>query len=177
MENIAYIGLGSNLGDRSHYLFSAIKSIQEHHEIDIMSFSSIYETVPVGYEDDTQDNYLNMVIKVCTELSAVDLLRVLQKVELDFGRERKIRWGPRTLDLDILLYNHENIESEHLIIPHPRMTQRAFVMLPLIEVAKDIQIPLVEMPLSELIDELQDREGVREWKQKNGEDVFGLFES
>ncbi|MCH1626910.1 2-amino-4-hydroxy-6-hydroxymethyldihydropteridine diphosphokinase [Fredinandcohnia quinoae] len=177
MENIAYIGIGSNLGDRSHYLFSAIKSIQEHQEIEIASFSSIYETVPIGYEDDTQDHYLNMVIKVKTNLSAVDLLRVLQRIELDFGRERKIRWGPRTLDLDILLYNHENIVTEDLIIPHPRMTQRAFVMLPLIEVDKEIKIPLVEIPLSVLLDELQDREGVREWKRKSGEDVFELFES
>ncbi|MEH7380085.1 2-amino-4-hydroxy-6-hydroxymethyldihydropteridine diphosphokinase [Bacillus sp. JJ1533] len=174
MDNTAYIALGTNLGKREQYLCSALKAIQDNN-IAISDFSSIYETDPVGYQD--QDLFLNMVIKVRTHLSPIDLLQVLQKIELESGRERKIRWGPRTLDLDILLYNHEYIETERLIVPHPRMTERAFVLVPLFEIDQNLHIPAVTKPLSLLLEELQDREGVRIWKRRSGEDVFVLFES
>ncbi|MEH7236362.1 2-amino-4-hydroxy-6-hydroxymethyldihydropteridine diphosphokinase [Bacillus sp. JJ1562] len=174
MNNTAYIALGTNIGKREIYIRSALKAIQDQ-DIMINDFSSIYETDPVGYED--QDLFLNMVIKVNTDLSPIDLLQVLQKIELESGRERKIRWGPRTLDLDILLYDHENIETERLIVPHPRMTERAFVLVPLAEIDQNLQIPAVTKPISLLLDELQDREGVRIWKRRSGEDVFVLFES
>lgn len=175
MDSVVYIALGSNMGDRELHLYSAVKEISSHEEVMLETFSSIYETDPVGFED--QDKFLNMVVKVKTKLGPSELLRFLQEVELMYGRERKIKWGPRTLDLDILLYNQENIETERLIIPHPRMTQRAFVLLPLIEIDKNIQIPSIETPVNTLINELQDREGVRVWKRKSGEDVFELFES
>ncbi|WP_010285437.1 2-amino-4-hydroxy-6-hydroxymethyldihydropteridine diphosphokinase [Bacillus timonensis] len=174
MNNTAYIALGTNLGNREHYLCSALKAIQDE-KVLITDFSSIYETDPVGYED--QNQFLNMVIKVKTNLSPVDLLQVLQTIELQSGRERKIRWGPRTLDLDILLYNHENIETDRLIVPHPRMTERAFVLVPLAEIDQGLEIPTVPKPVSLLLDELQDREGVRLWKRRSGEDVFVLFEN
>ncbi|WP_453992496.1 2-amino-4-hydroxy-6-hydroxymethyldihydropteridine diphosphokinase [Bacillus nitroreducens] len=172
MPNTAFISLGTNIGEREYYLRTGIQAIQDLGII-ISDFSSIYETDPVGYVD--QDPFLNMVIKVRTNLSPLDLLQVLQKIELDSGRERKIRWGPRTLDLDILLYNNENTETERLIIPHPRMTERAFVLVPLAEIDEDIHIPAVSKPISLLLDELQDREGVRIWKRRSGEDVFALF--
>jgi 2-amino-4-hydroxy-6-hydroxymethyldihydropteridine diphosphokinase len=94
------------------------------------------------------------------------------KVELELGRKREIVWGPRTIDLDILLYNQENIKSEKLIIPHPRMLERNFVMMPLSEIIPDIIIPNIEKPLNAWIKELANKEGVRIWKRKNGEDVF-----
>jgi 2-amino-4-hydroxy-6-hydroxymethyldihydropteridine diphosphokinase len=175
MLNQAFIALGTNIEDRQYYLRSALTALQAHENIEIEVFSSIYETDPVGYEE--QAMFLNMVIKINTDLAPFELLEVLQNIELKYGRERKIRWGPRTLDLDILLYNHENIETERLIIPHPRMTQRAFVLLPLYELDQNIQIPLNKKPISTLIDELQDREGVRVWKRRSGEDVFELFEN
>nr|WP_309101596.1 2-amino-4-hydroxy-6-hydroxymethyldihydropteridine diphosphokinase [Fredinandcohnia onubensis] len=174
MNNTAYIALGTNIGTRESYLHSALQAIQGN-DIDIIGFSSIYETDPVGYED--QDRFLNMVIKVNTNLQPMDLLEVLQSIERESGRERKIRWGPRTLDLDILLFNQENIETERLIVPHPRMTERAFVLVPLAEIDQDVEIPAVTKPISLLLDELQDREGVRIWKRRNGEDVFVLFEN
>ncbi|RFB10927.1 2-amino-4-hydroxy-6-hydroxymethyldihydropteridine diphosphokinase [Bacillus sp. HNG] len=174
MNNTAYIALGTNIGEREEYLRFALKGIQER-GIVIIDFSSIFETDPVGYED--QDLFLNMVIKVSTDLSPFELLQVLQEIELESGRERKIRWGPRTLDLDILLYNHESVETERLIIPHPRMTERAFVLVPLVEIDQNLQIPAVTKPISLLLDELQDREGVRIWKRRSGEDVFVLFEN
>jgi 2-amino-4-hydroxy-6-hydroxymethyldihydropteridine diphosphokinase len=175
MENYAYIALGSNIGNRLYYLREAVKALDNHEQISVIATSSIYETEPVGYIN--QDKFLNMVIQITTSLSPFALLEVTQKIEQKFGRKREIRWGPRTLDLDILLYNHENIETEQLIIPHPRMTERAFVMIPLLELNHNIHIPNVSQCLKDLIDRLPDKEGVRIWKQKNGEDVFALFES
>jgi 2-amino-4-hydroxy-6-hydroxymethyldihydropteridine diphosphokinase len=175
MENYAYIALGSNIGDRLYYLREAVKMLDRHEQISVAAASSIYETEPVGYVN--QDKFLNMVIKIYTTLSPFALLDVTQNIEQKLGRKREIRWGPRTLDLDILLYNHENIETEQLIIPHPRMTERAFVMIPLLELNHDIHFPNIAQRLVCLIDRLPDKEGVRVWKQKNGEDVFALFES
>lgn len=173
--NIAQLALGSNLGDRERYLKDAILSLRGHSSIEVEKISSIYETDPIGYED--QDVFLNMVLSVRTDLSAVQLLREMQQIEKKLGRVRDIKWGPRTLDLDILLFNHENIETEQLIIPHPRMLERSFVLIPLHEIEPDICIPNSKQPLSVIIDQLTDKKGVRIWKQKNGEDVFALFES
>ena len=175
MENIAYIALGSNLGDRAYYLRSAVAALHRHKGIFVTSGSSIYETDPVGYVN--QDKFLNMVIEVATALSPFALFDVTQQIEQEFGRKRDTRWGPRTLDLDILLYNHENIETERLVIPHPRMAERAFVLIPLLEINSHLTIPNVSEPLADIIDRLPDKKGVRVWKQKDGEDVFALFES
>jgi 2-amino-4-hydroxy-6-hydroxymethyldihydropteridine diphosphokinase len=175
MKNEAYVALGSNIGNREEYLIKAIQNIQFHPSISLENISSIYETEPIGYTDQTE--FLNMVIKISTDLSAFDLLRVLQDIEILLDRKREVKWGPRTLDLDILLYNHENIVTELLVVPHPRMHERAFVLIPLCEINKSISIPTIEEPLSTIIDQLSDTEGVRIWKQKNGVDVFALLES
>lgn len=172
MENIAYIALGSNMGERSSYLKEAIEKLESSAVVSVLDHSSIYETEPVGYAD--QASFLNMVIKVTTSLKPLELLDVTQQIELQLGRKRELRWGPRTLDLDILLYNHENIESERLIVPHPRMFERAFVMIPLMELEPCLQGRENE-PFN--IDELPDKEGVHIWKRKNGEDAFALFEN
>ncbi|KKK36639.1 2-amino-4-hydroxy-6-hydroxymethyldihydropteridine pyrophosphokinase [Mesobacillus campisalis] len=164
MENTAYLALGSNIGDRLGYLGRAVELLHRHEKIEVVNTSSIYETDPVGYTD--QDAFLNMVVKVQTCLGPLDLLEAVNKIEAKLGRKRGIRWGPRTLDLDILLYNQENINSEKLTVPHPRMQERAFVMIPLLE------IDSVSLPGS---DSITDIEGVRIWKRKNGEDVFALF--
>jgi 2-amino-4-hydroxy-6-hydroxymethyldihydropteridine diphosphokinase len=170
MGNTAFIALGSNIGNRYDYLTEAIKQLESHLEIKLVNISSIYETDPLGYED--QDLFLNMVIEVMTSLRADELLDICLKLELTLGRKREIVWGPRTIDLDILLYNQENIETEKLIIPHPRMLERNFVMIPLSEIKPDIIIPNTDKPLEALIKELPNKEGVRLWKRKNGEDVF-----
>jgi 2-amino-4-hydroxy-6-hydroxymethyldihydropteridine diphosphokinase len=164
VENSAFIALGSNIENRYNYLVNAIQLLNNHPNINVVNFSSIYETDPVGYED--QNLFLNMVVKISTDFSAADLLEFCLKTELELGRKREIKWGPRTIDLDILLYNQENIETENLIIPHPRMHERAFVMIPLLEIEPDIFIPAME-ELPET-----NKEGVRVWKRKNGEDVF-----
>jgi len=173
MENISFIALGSNLGDRFQYLKEAVMQLNNHECVELINTSSIYETDPIGYED--QSAFLNMVVKIRTSLSPLPLLELLQEIERECGRKRDIRWGPRTLDLDILLFNQENIETEQLKIPHPRMTERAFVMIPLFEVDQSVYVPNQAHSISSIIDSLQDKEGVRVWKQKNGEDVYVLF--
>ncbi|MBM7663450.1 2-amino-4-hydroxy-6-hydroxymethyldihydropteridine diphosphokinase [Bacillus mesophilus] len=170
--NRVFIALGSNIEDRTTYLKAGISAIQEH-DIKLISYSSIYETDPVGYLE--QESFLNMVIEVYTKKSPLQLLSSLQGVESQLGRNREIKWGPRTLDLDILLYNQENIETEDLIVPHPRMDERAFVIVPLIEI--DQQLVIRDKSILNIYEELSDREGVRLWKRRNGEDVFELFES
>jgi 2-amino-4-hydroxy-6-hydroxymethyldihydropteridine diphosphokinase len=171
VENVAYVSIGSNMGNRYDYLTKAIKFLTSYPEIKLINYSSIYETDPVGYEE--QDLFLNMVIEIKTKLSANELLEICLKTELELGRKREIRWGPRTLDLDILLYNQENIETETLIVPHPRMHERAFVMIPLLEICQSDEIPGIKKPQNQL----PNKEGVRIWKRKSGEGVFEPIES
>ncbi|MBO1582664.1 2-amino-4-hydroxy-6-hydroxymethyldihydropteridine diphosphokinase [Bacillus sp. XF8] len=171
MKNVVYVALGSNIGDRYAYLLQAIELLNKNPHIRVEDVSSVYETDPVGYTD--QNRFLNLVIKISTNLLPQELLKVTQKVEIDLGRKREIRWGPRTVDLDILLYNQENIEAENLIVPHPRMFERAFVIVPLLEINQDIKQNISRSQ----VDEMKRREGVTVWKQKNGEDAFVLFGS
>jgi len=175
MINTAYLSLGSNLGNRKEFLKDALKALVSYPEIELTNASSIYETDPVGYSD--QGNFLNMVVQVQTSLSAEQLLEICLQTEKELGRIRDIRWGPRTVDLDILLFNNENIKSEKLIIPHPRMHERAFVLVPLLEIDPAVQLPTLQAPLNEILNGIPDKEGVRLWKQINGEDAFALFEN
>ena len=170
MENTAFIALGSNIGNRYDNLTNAIKRLISYSEIHLVNYSSIYETDPVGYED--QDLFLNMVIEIQTGLSPMELLDLCLEVESELGRKREMRWGPRTIDLDILSFNQENIESEKLIVPHPRMLERAFVIIPLLEIHQNNQCSEIKKLLEASLEELPDKEGVRIWKRKNGEDVF-----
>ena len=175
MQNKAYISLGSNIDDRLFYLESAILELDKHEKITVVNVSSIYETDPVGYTD--QSPFLNMVVSVITMLNPEDLLAECLKIEQELGRKRDIRWGPRTIDLDILVYNQENIETEKLFIPHPRMLERGFVLIPLLEMNQDVRIPNLDKPVQFYLDHIHDKKGVRIWKRKNGEDVFALIES
>ena len=131
--NTAYISIGSNIGDRLHHLQEAIRGLHSHQRIEVTKVSSIYETAPVGYTN--QADFLNLAVCVETSLDPYELLASCQDIENGLGRVRQIRWGPRTVDLDILLYNNDNIEAENLLVPHPRMGERAFVLVPLLEIA------------------------------------------
>lgn len=175
MDSIAFLSLGTNIGDRLDNLKNAIHELSSVSEIRIEKLSSIYETDPVGFVD--QDPFLNMAVKVSTSLSAEELLKQCQHIESTLGRVRVIRWGPRIIDLDILLYNKENIEMETLQVPHPRMVERAFVLIPLLEIDRSLTLPNSHAPLAAILDEISDKEGVRLWKQINGEDVSVLFEN
>ncbi|MDQ0216173.1 2-amino-4-hydroxy-6-hydroxymethyldihydropteridine diphosphokinase [Oikeobacillus pervagus] len=175
MSNIAYLSLGTNLGDRILYFKKAVERISQEENILIKASSSIYETDPVGFVN--QGKFLNIVLKIETDLTAGDLLDVCMEIEKELGRIRYFKWGPRTIDLDILMYNQENIETERLIIPHPRMHERAFVLIPLLEIDPLVKHPTLGIPLIEQLETIQDKEGVKLWRQINGVDVFELFES
>jgi len=168
--NAAYISIGSNIGDRLNHLTEAVRALHSNKEVNIHDVSSIYETVPVGYTD--QADFLNLVIHLKTNLVAQELLSVCQGIEKGQGRVRDIRWGPRTVDLDILLYNQDTIETANLLIPHPRMHERAFVLIPLLEINPLVTDPVNGEPYSKR-SEVED-EGVVLWKKSNG--VEGLLE-
>lgn len=131
----AYIAIGSNLGNRHDYIHRALRLLEED-GVKIVQCSSIIETDPVG--GPPQDKFLNAVAQVTTELLPEELLGCCQMIERQLGRVREIKDGPRTIDLDILLYNNIKMNSESLTIPHPRMWQREFVIKPLSEIAPDI---------------------------------------
>lgn len=133
-RHTAYIALGSNIGDREQHLKNALAKIEELGEfVKLEKISSFYNTAPVGYVE--QPDFLNAVVKVKTILEPEELLSILQEIENTEGRERKIHWGPRTLDLDILLFDDMVINTDTLVIPHPEMTKRDFVLVPLCEIA------------------------------------------
>lgn len=139
MGVVAFLGLGSNLGDRLTNLQAAVDALQTEPGLRVTASSRVWETVSVG--GPPQPDYLNAVIRAETDLSARDLLDVARRVELRMGRVRKERWGARTLDVDILLYDEEQIDEPELVVPHPRMAQRAFVLLPLLELDPDPVLP------------------------------------
>lgn len=134
----AYLSLGSNLGDRKQYLTDALQALSDSSGIQITGVSSLYETDPVGLLD--QPPFLNCVIRIETKRPALDLLTVCQSVENRLGRKRDVRWGPRTIDIDLLIYDDLKSTSKKLTLPHPRMTERAFVMIPLRELQSGCKI-------------------------------------
>ena len=138
----AYIAIGSNLGDRHATIDNAIDAIGSHNTIEILATSSIIETPPVGQIE--QGPYLSGVIHVQTSLSPRELLDALLGIETAHGRDRTTeqRWGPRTLDLDLIVFGHQVINEPGLVVPHPRLHQRSFVLVPLAQLAPDIMIPV-----------------------------------
>jgi 2-amino-4-hydroxy-6-hydroxymethyldihydropteridine diphosphokinase len=162
----AYIALGSNMGDRESCLMAALDLIRVQNDtIIIKHISNIYETAPVGYAK--QGDFLNMVCHVFTTISPLDLLSALQKIETELGRKRLIRWGPRTLDLDLLLYDEISLCSETLTVPHPRMFERAFVLTPLRDVYPCEYIN--GRLFSDLIEDCDDKVGIKLFKIMNSE--------
>jgi len=156
MNSKVYIALGSNMGNRYENLKNAIKTISSLNNTKLIKSSNIYETEPIGYLP--QDRFLNMVILVETNLTPLVLLRKLQEIENMLKRERLIHWGPRTIDLDILLYDKLIINLPELQIPHPEMLKRAFVLIPLKDIEPDMEIYGVN--IDRYIDACNDKGGV-----------------
>lgn len=142
-----YLALGTNLGDRLANLHAAIDSFPP--EIKILVESKIYETPPWGYTD--QPAFLNMAVKCETDLDAASLLKRLKQIEVQVGRVESFRWGPRQIDIDILFYDDLILESESLTIPHPRLHERAFVLVPLADIALDLIHPVFQKTIAELL--------------------------
>ena len=153
-----YLSLGSNLGDRRLNLRTAIERLDAHPEIEVVQISPLYETAPVGYTE--QPDFLNLCLHIKTSLSPENLLKVTGSTELDLGRQRDIYWGPRTIDIDILLLEGQVIDTADLILPHPRMKERAFVLLPLADIAGDLVHPVTHQSVSDMADLVVGKEGV-----------------
>lgn len=155
----AYLGLGTNLGDRLQNLTQALEEI-ERWGVSVEEVSPIFETEPQGMKN--QPWFLNMAVRVRTCLSPRKLLTTLQAIEAEMGRKRSVRWGPRLIDIDILLYEKEVISEPDLEIPHPRLTERAFVLYPLLEIDKDLCLP-EGIPLRNFL-ESASNQGIRLYK-------------
>ena len=153
-DSVAYIGLGSNLGDRIEHLEAAINAIR--HLGDSIAVSEVYESEPFGV-DDEQPMYLNMAMTIRTDLNPEELLSRLLEIEQANGRVRNHPNESRTLDLDILMVDHETVHTGDLVLPHPRMHERAFVMLPLAEIAPNLIHPTLKRTASEIASGLTDQ--------------------
>lgn len=134
----AYLAIGSNLGDKRENMRTAVLMLEESRACRIVAYSSLYATKPVGIED--QPDFLNAVVGVDTALSPRELLKLCLEIEERMGRKRTIRWGPRVIDIDVLTYDDLDLSEDDLAIPHPRMLERAFVLVPLAEIAPDLEV-------------------------------------
>jgi 2-amino-4-hydroxy-6-hydroxymethyldihydropteridine diphosphokinase len=157
-KSLAYIGIGSNLGDSPENCRAALRAMKADSRNRTVKISPFYRTEPVGKKD--QDWFINAVAAIETSLGPGDLLRFLQHIERRMGRERKEQWGPRIIDLDILFYGNQVIRNEDLEIPHPRIHERRFVLAPLNDIAPDLQHPLLEKTMAELLSALPQGEKV-----------------
>jgi 2-amino-4-hydroxy-6-hydroxymethyldihydropteridine diphosphokinase len=149
-NTIAYLGLGTNMGDRDAQLRAAVAAIAAIPATTLLRQSPIYESKPWGKTD--QPDFLNMVVEISTQLEPHTLHRHLEKIERDMGRDRETseKWGPRPIDIDLLLYGTRTLKTASLVVPHPRMWERHFVMRPLADLAPDLTIP-EGMPISSLL--------------------------
>jgi dihydroneopterin aldolase/2-amino-4-hydroxy-6-hydroxymethyldihydropteridine diphosphokinase len=154
----AFIGIGSNLGDKEKNIEDAIRLISESGFTKIVKISSLYKTEPVGYVK--QDWFVNAVIKVKTKLSPKELLDSLSEIEKDLGRERVKKWGPRIIDLDILFYDKLILNEEGVTIPHPHLHERNFVLKPFCKIEPEFIHPILNKSILMLYNELQKKEKV-----------------
>lgn len=159
----AYVGLGSNLGDRAGHLLLAVRGMLDA-GLDVIRLSNIYETEPVEYEQ--QPPFLNMVAELrgSTLPSPEQTLARLLRIEYALGRTRDVRMGPRTIDLDLLVFRDQQVETEFLTVPHPRIAARRFVLVPLNELVPGLVHPVLQKSINELLSETRDSSAVTRWK-------------
>ena len=148
-EATSYLGIGSNLGNRIKNLETVVSALSINPDINVNISSSFYETEPVGYKK--QGWFINQVIQIETSLSPPTLLKVTQEIEETLGRKRAIRWGPRTADIDILLYSDLIMNDSSLRIPHPQLTNRRFVLIPLAEIAPSLKHPILGKSIKKIL--------------------------
>ncbi|MDW7738584.1 MAG: 2-amino-4-hydroxy-6-hydroxymethyldihydropteridine diphosphokinase [Bacillota bacterium] len=159
MTKYAYIGLGSNLGDRLNNIRGALDKISKRSDVYISSVSSIYETIPVG--GPKQGLFLNGCAMLITTLSPTILLKVLLQIEDKMGRVRKERWGPRIIDIDLLVYEGIEMNTPLVSLPHPRIAERAFVVIPLNDIAPELKIPGLEKSVSSIAKGFNQEKGIK----------------
>ncbi|MEK6530976.1 MAG: 2-amino-4-hydroxy-6-hydroxymethyldihydropteridine diphosphokinase [Deltaproteobacteria bacterium] len=160
MRDKVFISIGSNLGERVLNIRRAIEGLGENPlEISIADISSFYETEPWG--DREQGLFINCVVEIKTALSPHDLLLRLKQIEASFGRTINRRWGPRVIDLDILFFGAGVINEKDLVVPHPRLQERAFVLAPLSELSPGFIHPCLGLSVAELLERVEDKAGIR----------------
>lgn len=155
---ISFLGIGSNLSTPVNNCLRAIESISSIKGINVIQWSSLYRTEPVGFSK--QEWFVNGVVKVSTILSPHSLLRALQEIEYSMGRRRTAKWGPRTIDIDILFYGNDIVKDDKLTIPHPEVDKRRFVITPLCEIAPYFIHPVLGASVRELLNRLMDKSEV-----------------
>jgi 2-amino-4-hydroxy-6-hydroxymethyldihydropteridine diphosphokinase len=170
----AFLGLGSNQGDRLAFLQRAVELLDADRRTRVDAVSAVYETDPVGGPE--QEPFLNIAVRVATRRTPLALLRLCADVEHALGRVRRERWGPRTIDVDILLYGDRRLTRPGLVVPHPRLHERAFALIPLLEVAPCARLPSGES-LAAALARLAPVEGVRMIGQQVHEPLHGVGES
>jgi 2-amino-4-hydroxy-6-hydroxymethyldihydropteridine diphosphokinase len=156
-QEVVYLGLGSNLGDKAGNCLRAFEGISASSHTHIQAVSSLYKTEPIGYRD--QDWFINCVAKASTTLLPLPLQRFLQGIEKEMGRIKTFAMGPRLIDIDILFYGAEVVDEAGLIIPHPRLHERGFVLVPLAELAPGLSHPILKKTIDELLQNIGE-EGV-----------------
>ncbi|HEP1844863.1 TPA: 2-amino-4-hydroxy-6-hydroxymethyldihydropteridine diphosphokinase [Streptococcus suis] len=159
MKHLAYLSIGGNMGNRKAYLQAALDKLDSHPDCRLSLVSPIYETPAWGKTD--QADFLNLACQVETDLSAQDFLALCQQIELDLDRVRIEKWGQRTIDLDIIFWDEEKIQDENLIVPHPYAHERAFVLLPLADIAADYRHPSIGQRVEELVINLGDTSDIK----------------
>lgn len=156
------MGVGSNLGDRQAQIREALDLLQRDRKVEILRLSSLYETQPVGVRD--QPLFLNAAVQISTEHAPKSLVLLLQTIERRLGRRRTTRWGPRRIDLDLLLYDDQRIDQPDLVVPHPELAHRAFVLVPMAEIAPDAMHPLLGKTMVQLLACVGGAEGVHHYQ-------------
>jgi 2-amino-4-hydroxy-6-hydroxymethyldihydropteridine diphosphokinase len=155
----AFLGLGSNLGDREAYLKVSREAVNKLKKTTIIRSSSIYETEPWGIKK--QRPFLNQIIEIETELTPLKLFAACQNIEIKLKRRETEKWGPREIDIDLLLYGDSIIDNKKIQIPHPRLSERRFVLIPLSEIAPQLRVPGLGRSVEELLDACPDRGAVK----------------
>ncbi|EJW18889.1 2-amino-4-hydroxy-6-hydroxymethyldihydropteridine pyrophosphokinase FolK [Paenibacillus alvei DSM 29] len=173
-EQTAYIALGSNIGVRERALYDALSFLHGHGQIHVASCSAIYETDPVGYED--QPAFLNMTACVRTTLQPDELLKAMLAIEKQMGRVRDVRWGPRIIDLDLLWMGETSWNTDLLTLPHPRMGERLFVLVPLADIVPESAVELHAF-VHHALGTLDGKEGIRKWSPCKWPSESGLSAS
>lgn len=148
LKNTAFVGLGSNKGDKIGYLKNAVEKINDDELSLVLEASSVYESTPYGKVD--QDNFLNAVIKVSTDREFMELLELLKSIENDIGRTESVKWGPREIDLDLLFFNDLVYSDEKIAVPHEEIQYRDFVLVPLCELNPDLVHPALGIKICEM---------------------------
>ncbi len=164
-EVTIYLGLGSNIGNKIENIIVAVDKLKSNSEITFVALSSFYETEPREYLN--QDNFINAVVKLQTTFSAIELYKIIKNIETEMGREKTFQNGPRLIDIDILLYGDKIINTNEILIPHAKISERKFVLIPFAEIDNSVIIPGIQKSILQLLKSCNDSGVVQIIVEKN----------